>query len=115
MAYNTILADRLRERLSELQNIEEKEMMGGLVFMYNGKMCLGVVKDDLMCRIDPSKHEEVVERTGCRTMDFTKRPMIGYILVENEGMKTKNDFDFWVELALEFNSKAKASVKKKKT
>jgi len=115
MAYDTALADRLRERLSELPNIEEKEMMGGLVFMYNGKMCLGVVKDDLMCRIDPSKHEEVVERTGCRTMDFTKRPMIGYILVEHEGMKTKNDFDFWVELALEFNPKAIATAKTKKT
>lgn len=114
MAYDTNLADRVRERLAELPNMEEKEMMGGLVFMYNEKMCVGVIKDELMCRIDPAVHEEVVEKTGCRTMDFTKRPMRGYILVEEIGMKTRKDFDFWIELALDFNKKAKSSKKIKK-
>ena len=53
MAYNHQLADRIRNTLGDLPNIEEKEMMGGIVFMYNDKMCVGIIKDDLMCRIDP--------------------------------------------------------------
>ena len=114
MAYDKNLADRVRERMSELPNIEEKEMMGGLVFMYNGKMCVGIVKDELMCRIDPAIHDTEVEKTGCRTMDFTKRPMIGYILIDETGMKSKKDFDYWIDLAIDFNQKAKASPKKRK-
>lgn len=113
MAYNQKLADRIRERLVEIPNIEEKEMMGGLVFMYNGKMCVGIVKDEMMCRIDPALHEDSVEKLGCRTMDFTKHPMKGYIFVEEVGMKSKKDFDYWIELALDFNKNAKSSKKKK--
>jgi TfoX/Sxy family transcriptional regulator of competence genes len=112
MAYNEKLAARVRERISNLPNIAEKEMMGGLVFMYNGKMCLGIIKDELMCRIDPSIHNMVVEKYGCRTMDFTKRPMKGYILVEEAGMRSKNDFDYWIDLAINFNPRAKASKKR---
>ncbi len=53
MPYNEKLANRIRERFATLDNVEEKEMMGGLTFMYNDKMCVGIIKDDLMCRIDP--------------------------------------------------------------
>ncbi len=113
MAYSEKLANRIRERFSELKNVVEKEMMGGLTFMYNGKMCVGIIKDELMCRIDPALHEEAVEKTGCRTMDFTKRPMIGYVLIEESGMKSKKDFDYWINLSLDFNKKAKSSKKKK--
>ena len=113
MAYNEKLANRIREKLSSLPNIEEKEMMGGLTFMYNGKMCVGIIKDELMCRIDPALHEMAVEKTGCRTMDFTKQPMKGYVMVDESGMKSKKDFDYWIGLALDFNKKAKASKKKK--
>ena len=111
MAYNEKLADRIRERLAGLRNVEEKKMMGGLTFMYNGKMCIGIIKDDLMCRIDPSLHEQAIAKKGCRTMDFTNRPMIGYILIDESGMKSKADFEYWIGLALDFNKKAKASKK----
>lgn len=94
MAYNEKLANRIRERFEDLPNVEEKKMMGGLTFMYNGKMCVGVMKDQLMCRIDPELHETLVEKTGCRTMDFTNRPMIGYVLIDETGMKSKKDFDY---------------------
>ena len=49
---NETLANRVRQKLSDLPNIEEKEMMGGLTFMYNDKMCIGIIKDELMCRIE---------------------------------------------------------------
>jgi TfoX/Sxy family transcriptional regulator of competence genes len=114
MAYNEKLADRIRERLMYVPVIEEKEMMGGLVFMVDDKMCIGIIKDEMMCRIDPDLHELVVEKTGCRTMDFTKRPMKGYILVDESGMQRASDFDYWIELALDFNKRAVKSKKKKK-
>ena len=112
MAFNEKLANRIRERFAELHPVEEKEMMGGLTFMYNGKMCVGVIKDDLMCRIDPKIHNECVEKQGCKTMDFTSRPMIGYVIIDETGMKSKKDFDYWINLALAFNPYAKSSKKK---
>ena len=113
MAYNEKLASRIREHLADLSNVEEKEMMGGLTFMYNSKMCVGIIQDELMCRIDPTLHEEAIEKRGCRTMDFTKKPMRGYVMVDDTGMKTKKDFEYWMGLALDFNKKAKSSKKKK--
>lgn len=112
MAYSEKLANRVREEFQNLKHVEEKEMMGGLTFMYNGKMCVGIIKDELMCRIDPALHEESVEKQGCRTMDFTKRPMKGYIMIDETGMKSKKDFDHWIGLALDFNKHAKSSKKK---
>jgi TfoX/Sxy family transcriptional regulator of competence genes len=111
--YSETLANRVRQRFSVLQNVTEKEMMGGLTFMYNDKMCVGIIRDELMCRIDPALHESCVEKTGCRTMDFTKRPMQGYIMINHDGMKTQKDFDNWIDLAIDFNKKAKLSKKKK--
>lgn len=113
MPYNESLAIRIREHLSNLPNIEEKKMMGGLTFMYNDKMCVGVIGDEMMCRIDRDFHETAVELPGCRTMDFTNRPMIGYVLIDDTGMRTQKDFEYWINLALDFNSKAKSSKKKK--
>jgi TfoX/Sxy family transcriptional regulator of competence genes len=81
--------------------------------MYNEKMCVGIIKDELMCRIDPDLHETAISKTGCRTMDFTNRPMKGYVMVDESGLKTQKDFDYWINLALDFNKKAKASRKRK--
>ena len=114
MGYSENLADRIRQRLATLPNIEEKEMMGGLTFMYNGKMCVGIIKDELMCRIDPELHDESVEKIGCRTMDFTKRPMKGYVMVNESGMKSIKAFEYWINLALDYNKKAISYRKKKK-
>ena len=114
MAYSEKLANRIRERLANLPIIEEKEMMGGLTFMVDGKMCVGIIKDELMCRIDPALHETEIEKQGCRTMDFTKRPMKGYVMIDDIGMKTKKDFDYWIDLALDFNKRAKSFKKSKR-
>lgn len=113
MAYNEELANKIRQRFAVLTNVSEKEMMGGLTFMYNDKMCVGVIKDELMCRIDPVLHEASVERIGCRTMDFTKRPMKGYVMIDESGMKSQAELDSWLDLALEFNARAKSSKSKK--
>lgn len=117
MAYSEPLADRIRERLAQLpdaDNVEEKKMMGGLCFMYNDKMCIGIMKDEMMCRIDPELYEASLEKQGCHTMEFTGRPMKGYVLIDDTGMKSKKDFEYWVGLCLDFNKRAKSSKKKKK-
>lgn len=114
MAFNEKLANRIRESLMHLANVEEKNMFGGVCFMVDNKMCIGVVKDEMMCRIDPSMDEIVLEKTGCRRMDFTGKPMKGYIFISALGMKSIIEFNYWVELCLAYNKDAKASKKKSK-
>lgn len=114
MPYDEKLADRVRTILSTQPKVEEKKMMGGLTFMVNGKMCVGILNDDLMCRIDPEVYETALSKKGCREMDFTGKPMKGFVFVSPEGTHSKKELKFWVELALEFNKKVKASKKNKK-
>lgn len=112
MAFSEKLADRIREALAHLPKVEEKRMFGGLCYMVNGKMCLGIIDDEMMCRIDPDIYESALEKNGCREMDFTGKPMKGYVYVSEDGMKSKKDFDYWIGLVLAFNKKAKASKKR---
>ncbi len=114
MPFNEKLSDRIREALVSAPQVEEKYMFGGVCYMVNGKMCVGVVGDEMMCRIDPDREQEVLSKTGCRPMDFTGRPMKGYFFIDETGMKKKADFDYWIGLCLDFNGKAKASKKKTK-
>lgn len=103
----------MREILAEQPNLEEKKMMGGLCFMVNDKMCVGIMKDELMCRIDPVVFESALEKRGCRVMTMGGKTMNGYLLVDETGMRTKKELQSWIDLALEFNPKAKSSKKKK--
>lgn len=112
MAYNEQLAERVREHFSEHRKVEEKKMMGGLTFMVNSKMCVGILNDDLMLRIAPEEYEKALQRTGCREMDFTGRPMKGFVFVGPDGTKGKKQLDSWISLALDFNKRAKLSKKK---
>jgi len=114
VAYNEKLADRVRERIAEThKNIEEKKMFGGLCFMVNDKMCVGVEMERLMLRVDTENYEALLEKEGCTPMDFTGKPMKGYIFVDVSVLKTKKQIDYWIGLALEYNKKAKPSKKKK--
>jgi TfoX/Sxy family transcriptional regulator of competence genes len=88
-------------------------MMGGLCFMLNDKMCVGIIKDELMCRVDLALYEEALEKTGCHEMDFTGRPMKGWVLIDDSGMRTVADLNHWIGLAVDYNKYAKSSKKKK--
>jgi TfoX/Sxy family transcriptional regulator of competence genes len=112
MAYDEKLAERIRERLLDTKKVKEKQMMGGLAFMVNDKMCIGILKDEMMCRIAPELQEEALGKTGARIMDFTGRPMKGYIMVDESGMRSKKAFDYWIDLSLDFNKRAKSSKKR---
>jgi TfoX/Sxy family transcriptional regulator of competence genes len=114
MPYDEQLAARVRGFFEERKvACEAKPMMGGLCFMVDGKMCVGVAGERLMARIDPAAEAEALAKPGCKPMDFTGRPMRGFVFVEPEGIRTTWQLAAWLNLALEFNPRAKASKKKK--
>ncbi|MEQ8424944.1 MAG: TfoX/Sxy family protein [Cyclobacteriaceae bacterium] len=123
MAYNERLADRIRENLIDLKKIEEKKMMGGLCFLFKGKMCCGIVKDDLMVRVIESRYEEALSHQHGREMDFTGRPLKGFVFVSADGFKKQKDLEYWLDMGVEFVNtlppeklkKAKSKTHKKKT
>lgn len=113
MAYNEKLADRVREIIALAhKKVEEKPMFGGLCFMVNDKMCVGVEKERLMVRLDPEKYETVIEKEGAKPMDFTGKVMKGYVFVDINALNTKRKLEYWMNLALEYNKIAKLSKKK---
>jgi TfoX/Sxy family transcriptional regulator of competence genes len=113
MAYNEKLANMTRELIAQThQNVEEKAMFGGLCFMVNDKMALGVEKERLMVRLDPAIYDEVMDKEGCKPMDFSGKVMKGFVFVDADVLNTKKKLEYWVKLALEFNKIAKASKKK---
>jgi hypothetical protein len=115
MTYSEFLADRIRKQLATYPlQIEEKKMMGGLTFMVNGKMCVGILKEDLMARIAPEKYEEALTMRGCREMDFTGKPMMGFVFIDPEGTGSDSNLEYWINLALEYNKYAKPARKRKK-
>ena len=114
MAYNEILTNRARAALAQLPHVEEKKMFGSLAFMVNGKLCISVGKDRIMSRIDPELHEEAIQREGTQPVVMRGREYKGYVYVNEEAVKSKEDFDYWIGLALDYNKKAKRSTRRKK-
>lgn len=113
MAYDEYLADRVRQVFAERYVAAiEKKMMGGLCFMVNDKMCAGIVGETLMVRIDPKLYQQALTRLGAREMDFTGRPMKGFLFVEPEGVDADEDLQDWLQLCLDYNPRAKSSKKK---
>lgn len=113
MAYDTKLADRIRQCLAAFPKlkVEEKKMFSGLTFMVNGKMCVSVSGGNLMCRFDPILQEEVAEKNGFQRMIMKGLEYKGYCYVSPDGYKAKKDFEYWIKLCLDFNEKAKSSKK----
>ena len=114
MAYSEKLADSIREALVDIPRVEEKKMFRGVTFMVNGKMCVCVSGDEMMCRFDPELQEIAAEKNGFRALIMKGRQYKGYGYISQEGIKSKKDFNYWINLCLEFNSKAKASKKRSK-
>jgi TfoX/Sxy family transcriptional regulator of competence genes len=113
MAINEKLADRVREFISlSHEKVDEKRMFGGLCFMVNDKMCVGVEQERLMVRLDPAKYEESMEKEGCKPMDFTGKVMKGFVFVDIDALNTKMKLEYWIKLALDYNKIAKPKNKK---
>lgn len=121
MAYDEYLADRIRLHLKEKKaNFTDQKMMGGLLFKMDGKMLCGIHIDKkygdslLMARIGEAVYEKELKKPYCLPMDFTGRPMKGYIFVTPEGFDSEDDLSYWLNLCIAFNPLAKASKPKKK-
>ena len=113
MAYDEHLADRINTVLkSKKVRFEAKKMMGGLCYMVNGKMTVGIVKESLMIRIDPELMESSLKKPGVRHMDFTGKILKGFLLVDPTGIDMYDDLEYWIQLCLEFNPRAKSSRKR---
>lgn len=113
MAYSEMLAQRVRTLLGQKKILfEEKKMMGGLTFMVNDKMCMGISNNCLMARINPDFYQQALTQKGVREMDFTGRPMKGFLFISPEGVMVDSDLEYWIEQCLDFNPKARSSKKK---
>jgi len=113
MAYDLTLVKKVSAYLADVPGIivKEQKMMGGLAFMINGKMCINVSGNRLMCRFDPSITDAIAKRKGFVAMIMKGKEYKGYCYVAPEGFKSKKDFEFWMNLCLDFNDSAKASRK----
>jgi len=115
MAYDLELAERIRTHLAGIPRLkfEEKKMFRGLAFLVDGKMCVNVSGENIMCRYDPELKNEVSKKTGFQPMIMKGREYQGYCYVSKTGYSSKRDFEYWIDLCLEFNERARASKKKK--
>ena len=110
MAYDQGLAERIRGVLRDTPGVTEKSMFGGLAFLVRGHMCVGIVRDDLMVRVGADAHDRMVKAPHARVMDFTGRPMKGFLYVAADGYESDPDLHHWVAHALAFLSTLPAKV-----
>ena len=102
MAYDEGLAERLREIFAGQNDIVEKRMFGGFAFMWHGNMCCGIVSDTLMARVGPEQYMAALKRPFAREMDFTGKPMKGYVYVGPAGLEDDEALALWVKLCQNF-------------
>jgi TfoX/Sxy family transcriptional regulator of competence genes len=102
MAYDEGLAQRIREVLEERTDVAEKRMFGGVAFLVNGNMAVGVVKSELMVRVGPDAHAAALREPHARPMDFAKRPMKGFVFVAEAGLAEDAQLSAWVERGVRF-------------
>lgn len=102
MAYSEELADRIRATLADRDDVIEKRMFGGVAFMVAGSMACGILGKDLMARVGPERYEEALSRPHASLMDFTGRPLRGFVLVGAAGIRTDAGLKKWVDETVAF-------------
>lgn len=112
MAYDEALAERITAVFFDEPEMTSKKMFGGIAFMVDGHMAVGVVGDDLMVRLSPEAAEQALKRKHVRQMDFTGRPMKGYVYVAAAGLRGKA-LETWVRKARDFVSTLPRKVPKR--
>ncbi|WP_139958401.1 TfoX/Sxy family protein [Flavicella sediminum] len=115
MAYNEFLAERVHRFFTDNKvAFRIMKMMGGLCYMVNEKMCIGVIEEAVMARIGTEKYEAALLKEGCEEKIDSIRAMKGYVFLTEDATDMDADLAYWLQLALDFNPLAKASPKKKK-
>ena len=111
MAYDEGLAERLREFFAGRDDVIEKKMFGGIAFMLRGKMCVGIVNETLMARVGPEQYDNALKQAHVRKMDFTGRPLKGFIYVDPEGFESDDDLKRWVSISEQFVTRLAAGIR----
>ena len=102
MAYNEETLARIRDQMAAVPALKEKKMFGGVAFLVHGNMSVGINGDDLMVRASPDDFDDLIARPGARPMDFTGRPMKGWITVEPLGFADDQALAGWIDASLEY-------------
>ncbi len=102
MAYNHGLADDIRARIGNRNDLTEKEMFGGIAFMVGGHMAVGVSDDDLMVRVGKETYDDALVEPGARELEMSGRPMRGWVLVSASGYSTEPDFGSWIDRGVSY-------------
>lgn len=102
MAFDEALASRIRHGLARRKGIEEKKMFGGIGFLVNGNMCVGVWKDSLIVRLDPDECDDALKEPYVKEFDITGRPMKGWLLVAPAGVAADEQVHAWLKRAIQF-------------
>ena len=102
MAFDEGIAERLRESLADMPEVFERKMFGGIAFMVYGHMSCGVIGEFLMVRVGPEQYPEALRRPHAREMDFTGKPLNGFVYVDPPGFESDEDLASWVGLSLDF-------------
>jgi TfoX/Sxy family transcriptional regulator of competence genes len=102
MSFDDKLAIRVRKILEKTDGLSEKKMFGGLCFLVNGNMAFGLVNDDLMIRVGPDSYEKILSQPHVRKMDFTGKPLKGFLYVGAKGTESDKDLKKWVLFGIEF-------------
>ena len=113
MAYDVKLEERMRGVLKGAKGVTSKKMFGGVCFLLDGKMFVGIVKDDLMVRVGPEHHNQAISQKHARSMDFTGKPMVGFVYVAPAGLKTKAALAKWIKWAKDYVATLPAKKKKR--
>jgi TfoX/Sxy family transcriptional regulator of competence genes len=108
MPFDEALAERIRRGLTRKKSIEEKKMFGGIGFLFNGNMLVGVWQDSLIARLGPEDGEEALKEPHVREFDITGRAMKGWVLVDQEGIQGDDDLSSWIQRAMKFVGKLPA-------
>jgi TfoX/Sxy family transcriptional regulator of competence genes len=114
MTTSNDLLERVRRSVAGLAKAEEKRMFGGTAFMVNDKMCVTVNTRRMMCRIDPSSHEEAVKQKGVSTVVMKGREYVGWIYIDKSAIEREKQLTYWVEQAVEYNKKLVKDAKKQR-
>src|SRR5262249_43233851 len=102
MAFSEALAERIRQRLARRKNVEEKKMFGGVGFLLNGNMLVGVWKDSLIARLGPEEGDEALLEPHVKAFDITGRAMKGWVLVAPAGVEGDEQLNGWIQRAVKF-------------
>jgi TfoX/Sxy family transcriptional regulator of competence genes len=102
MPFDDKLANRIRTILGKMDGLSEKKMFGGLCFLLNGNMALGLVNEDLMIRVRPDSYETMLSQPHVRKMDFTGKPLKGFLYIDAKGTGSEKDLRKWVLKGVEF-------------